>query len=451
MVGGPQFCEIKLVLPTFRGISGGLTPRARTVSAEPYGKYNHVVFVEYWKVGASSSSLLPMDANDVSKHLTEDWMPSLPVAIKDSFLGWPSHLLQLVPPGNNALAISDLAGRAERQWKGFMSWMLGVAGTRQVLRREGYRWIAPLSAFYEDAKLPVDVGQWPSAAGIGRLIARGGPDSTVRLRPDYIALRFPAPSVNPESLQPDIFWQSAELIVAESKGTQAALGRTAKCPPNWKSQVDNVRLFNDGQPLSAHRNMVVATRVNPNAIRPKTRRIQIRAWNSAVIGEALPPSAAVEIANASLFGLAKTLRLTSTAAALARAPWRRRPEAGGDVAMQDPLVDSEALKRSRDASLHELQRFSSKDVSRRVEIRSGFDGEPIAIVVAPALVELMEALSTSTSPVEAAAALVKAERALVLWDVEVALIGYHGRQRASRMGLLYTFPDKGRPHLDVQE
>jgi hypothetical protein len=38
-----------------------------------------------------------------------------------------------------------------------LSWMLGVAGARHILASEGYRWIAPLSAFYPDAVQAVDL------------------------------------------------------------------------------------------------------------------------------------------------------------------------------------------------------------------------------------------------------------------------------------------------------
>src|SRR5687768_3901868 len=105
---------------------------------------------EYWGVGSNASTALPMSTGDVSKHLLADWVPSMPVSVSSSFIGWPPYLLASVSfQKYNVLSLGAVAGRSERQWKGFLSWMLGVAGTRHVLASENYRWIAPLSAFYE--------------------------------------------------------------------------------------------------------------------------------------------------------------------------------------------------------------------------------------------------------------------------------------------------------------
>src|SRR5262249_50610263 len=147
------------------------------------------VFVEYWSVGTSPSSLLPMSTGDVSRHLLMDWVPSLPVNVSASFIGWPPYLLRPVAFNKkNILSLAERAGRSERQWKGFLSWTLGVAGTRHVLKNEGYRWIAPLSAFYDDAIQPVDLASWPSAFKPGVVIASKPRGSRIAIRPDYLAI-----------------------------------------------------------------------------------------------------------------------------------------------------------------------------------------------------------------------------------------------------------------------
>ena len=58
------------------------------------------------------------------------------------------------------LAVRAEAARSERQWKSFLSWMLGVAGTRHVLASDSYRWVAPVSAFYPGAVQAVDLSAW---------------------------------------------------------------------------------------------------------------------------------------------------------------------------------------------------------------------------------------------------------------------------------------------------
>jgi hypothetical protein len=59
-------------------------------------------------------------------------------------LGWPQYLLEEkeIYYERKALILSHSASGTERQWKGMLSWMLGVSGARHYLQRDGYRWIA---------------------------------------------------------------------------------------------------------------------------------------------------------------------------------------------------------------------------------------------------------------------------------------------------------------------
>jgi hypothetical protein len=102
-----------------------------------------------------------MTTSEVSGHLLADWVPSLPVAVGPSFIGWPPYLLDAANiNGKDLILVRAEAGRSERQWKSFLSWMLGVAGARHVLASEGYRWVAPVSAFYTGAVQSVDLSAW---------------------------------------------------------------------------------------------------------------------------------------------------------------------------------------------------------------------------------------------------------------------------------------------------
>src|SRR5262244_1707022 len=122
------------------------------------------MFVEFWDVESAASTPLPMTVDDVSFHLALDWVPSLPPADGTAFMGWPPFLVENLPSYSNTitfLALRATAARSERQWKGVLSWMLGVAGARHFLRRDGYNWVAPLSAFYPTAVRTVEVQVWP--------------------------------------------------------------------------------------------------------------------------------------------------------------------------------------------------------------------------------------------------------------------------------------------------
>ena len=110
-------------------------------------------------------------------------------------MGWPSFLLEpmILPSGTTCLTLLERTGKTERQWKGMMSWMLGVAGARHViLKHEQYRWIAPVSAFYAANKEKVELTRWPKALPPGLVETRRPPRSKVRLTPDYLVLRSTA-------------------------------------------------------------------------------------------------------------------------------------------------------------------------------------------------------------------------------------------------------------------
>ena len=96
------------------------------------------MFVDYWAVGSTEVLPLAMTTADVSKHLAADWVPSVAPNVKALFVGWPPYLLQLASSsGVQRLCLDTATGRTERQWKGVLSWMLGIAGTRHVLQSKG--------------------------------------------------------------------------------------------------------------------------------------------------------------------------------------------------------------------------------------------------------------------------------------------------------------------------
>jgi len=123
------------------------------------------------------------------------------------------------------------------------------------------------------------------------------------LRPDYIAAR---PSAG----------GSIEFALVESKGTSRALNKLDACPTNWARQVRNAVVKLNGSVITIPRHLVVATRCNPNAFRPRTRRLQVRAWNSN--SDTLPHDTDVllEVVSAYYSGLCRNLGLLANLRAL---------------------------------------------------------------------------------------------------------------------------------------
>jgi hypothetical protein len=302
------------------------------------------MFVQSWAVGASTATNVSMTAGDISGHLLADWIPSFPLALSSSFVGWPSFLIDTVNvEAHQFLTLASVTKTSERQWKGVLSWMLGVAGARHVLASEGYRWIAPMSAFYpnntQQVAIQRDFPFPPSSISVSR-----DPGSASLLRPDYLALR----PVTAGQVSGGYEW-----AVAEAKGTASALNNMSTAPQAWSDQVRNAVVTMDGVAVTIPRNLVICTRVNPNAARPKTRRLQLRAWNRKDgKAENLSSAAAADVAAAHLFGLFRGLHLPQSAAAVAHSvEVRARSRAKKAIA-----TVSKDVRKSSDIAREELKR-----------------------------------------------------------------------------------------------
>jgi hypothetical protein len=317
--------------------------------------------VEYWCVGGTTVQYLPMTLGDVSGHLAADWVPSLPAVVGTSFVGWPPFLLESNFSGaHELLGLRAIARRSDRQWKSVLSWMLGVAGARHVLDSEGYRWIAPLSAFYPDAVQPVDLSNWHPIFPPSRVTATAAPGNPSRLRPDYIALRPTSSS------SVALGW-----ALVEAKGTRRSLKSLRTCPVSWYEQVHNATILIDNSPISVARHLVVATRINPNALGERARRLQVRAWNQNQQSDlpGLPLDAGIEIEAAHLFGLFSAVGLRQNALAIALST-EARARNRTDRAARDVRY---RVSDAADAELRErAARFTNQTQSARFFIETPF-------------------------------------------------------------------------------
>ncbi|CAM8806524.1 hypothetical protein [Burkholderia pseudomallei] len=235
-----------------------------------------------------------------------------------------------------------------------MSWMLGVACSRRVLQDEGYQWVAPASAFYPNVNMPVSIPRWhphypPSKLEIDRISP-----SPSKLRPDYIAIR-------PVSGSTAIEW-----ALAESKGTRAPVGGMA-CPASWAAQVRSVDVKFNGRPVPIARHVVIATRVNPNAVLGKTRRLQVKAWNSSISAPTNDLELAkIEVIAASLFGICRNLDLIDNANAIAQATRVRQQGYATDADRRslDRLVDM-AGREFKDRGINSTDDGADLSISMR--------------------------------------------------------------------------------------
>ena len=171
-----------------------------------------------------------------------------------------------------------------------------------------------------------------------------------------------------------------------------------------------------GKPVVIPRHIVVATRVNANGVKPKTRRMQIRAWNSqeAAPSRSVPIEIAVDIATAHLFGFLRNLRLPRNAQALAWARWR-----WPKIDPQDPylywLEDLNALWKEADVEFRGLASSESTNAGD-VRLFRESDFGRIEIELSQPLMALTRALQRAENFNDASTALLEADRRLDEWQ-----------------------------------
>lgn len=167
--------------------------------------------------------------------------------------------------GDNLWIVAPRMTGFEKQWKVVTSWILGVAFCRKVIGDLGYRWWAPVSAFSGSSR-STSTPYWtlpPTACAIERR-------NSSRLFPDYVLARV-KPGVS-----------GYEISFAESKGCKYSLEKLTSAPVDWKSQSENARFIFRGVPQIITQYLLIATRIYPIGKRTRTRRIQVRTWNSKV-------------------------------------------------------------------------------------------------------------------------------------------------------------------------
>jgi hypothetical protein len=228
--------------------------------------------VEFYNVGASSAQNVDVPLFRIATFLITDWIPTRPGALSAGFAPLLERVLQR--DGQGRWTTSGEVTSFERQWRQVTSWMMGVAFARHTVEQLGYPYVAPVSAF--SGGLSGSATATPKWRDFyDRLESRiGKPEPPLsRLEPDYIVGRF-EPATG-----------SGVIAFVESKASRGAETLARKPPQPWYNQARNAEFRFRGRVIRPERTLVVATRVNPWAKRERTRRIVVRAWNSAVKAE----------------------------------------------------------------------------------------------------------------------------------------------------------------------
>jgi hypothetical protein len=248
-------------------------------------------------------------------------------------------------------------------------------------------------------KTRVSVVHMPFGLTPSSVVADAASPPTSKLRPDYIALK------------PDLKG-GYEWYVAEAKGTDALLANyTVGTNHPWCLQAKNCEIQVNTVPQTVSRRIVVATRVNPGAVKRETRIIQARAWNSYDPSpRRLDPQAVAEMAGVHLFGLFYNLGRP----AIARSIVDALDAFGERSGRKRKVPDLERRRANEDAvrSIEQLPRqFRSRGFASTTEVRLPVETrEGVADVwLNPAFTDLALQFISADSAEEVAEAVTEAE------------------------------------------
>ena len=239
----------------------------------------------------------------LATNVVTDWMPGVPNSVASSF----SDLLgEMLKPeaidGEDLWIVGPQMTGFEKQWKQVSSWILGVAFCRKVIEDLGYRWWAPVSAFNSKHRTTF-TRHWTAEIPATDCVVKKTNSSI--LFPDYVLARTKSDG------------SGFEVSFAESKGCTKSLTGLVHAPTDWKNQAQNgIFLFcKVPQPITQY--LLIATRVYPLGQRPKTRRIQVRAWNAKDPDARVSFEALRDVMVAHYFGVCERIGLQANAQLLA--------------------------------------------------------------------------------------------------------------------------------------
>ena len=264
---------------------------------------------EYQSVGNTREAIRRVPLLRLATNIFTDWMPGVPNSLTRGFVDLLGNVIKaesVLRMNRDGWVVQETVAGFEKQWKQMTSWMLGVAFCRFVAELEGYRWWAPVSAFtVAKHKTKVATDYWTKYLRVADCRVQAPTPALSNLYPDYVLARRRKSSLLPE------------ISFAESKGHKRAIKNLTVPPGDWSSQSRNAEFIYNNVPMTAAQHLLVATRVNPGAKNPKTRKIQVRAWNSRNPDNRSTESAFRAILAAHYIGVCERLDLTGNAELIA--------------------------------------------------------------------------------------------------------------------------------------
>jgi hypothetical protein len=306
-----------------------------------------ITHFEYYGIGSSSPSYIRMSLTELAVNIVTDWMPGVPPEMARGFTDLLDRTLKPEVGSSPKLwAVEPFVDSFENQWKQVTSWILGVAFCRKIIEMEGYPWWAPVSAFKNPGRSKkTSTHYWQTKLSVNDCEVRR-PNAHM-LFPDYILAKTTGAG-------------SYDVSFAESKATDAGLKKRATPPSDWRAQSQNANFYFKKKKQLVTQRLLVATRVNPKAVRPQNRRVIVRAWNSREPDNQVTQDTFRNLLQLHYLGICVQLRLAENARQLGLT----NDAEEGRVRRQGPLPgDADAVQRDafRELSVAE---FKSETIER---------------------------------------------------------------------------------------
>lgn len=260
---------------------------------------------DYQRVGATTANTKNITLLQLAVNVVTDWMPGVPDSMALGFTDLLNNVIKSEPGFlSEKWFIRESVGGFEKQWKQNTSWILGVAFCRHIIELEGYRWWAPVSAFtFQHSDVSVDHPYWMEYLKTADCYIESAGKSYMNLLPDYVLARGNSSK-----------W---EISFVESKGTSKSLTGSNMPSSAWVDQSKNAKFYWKGHYYPATQDLLIATRVNPNAKREETRLIKVRAWNNFEPKNEVPTDALHPLLVIHYFGVCQRIGLENNAKLLA--------------------------------------------------------------------------------------------------------------------------------------
>lgn len=268
-------------------------------------------------IANTSPVLANVSLLQLATNIITDWMPGTPDTLATGFADLLSQLL-VIPP-NSIWEVNRNMASFEKQWKQVSSWILGIGFCRTIIERQGYPWWAPVSAFTSPPN-PLTIN---ANNGFLTSIYYFAPPLPGTPFPSFTSSYFlthchitkPTPPLS--TLLPDyviarVNNNNCEISFAESKGTKNYLPSLNQ-PLDWINQSRNAEFFFRNSQLPITQYLLIATRINPNAIRSLTRQIYVRAWNSYKLQASINFDVILDIISLNYIGVCQRIGLESLA------------------------------------------------------------------------------------------------------------------------------------------